>query len=292
MPHIEIEFLNKLDPTDTVCLTWKLINTPVAYRWLERLATAQYLNYPIDDVERFYGFNSVEKEMQIALDRINEDIAIINSHEKIINRNLKFVNDQDTLNYLHHVFEVYHGLLDQQNTDYWNNAPDAVRKALARLNIDVHRCEDAYRAGDPRFVVTYYGLPKDTLFKDADYKYITNQRTFGTMYINYAEIGKTLSDHYFDNDSYIDPAAFKPLTHCSADFNVEFITDTNEAATKQRNQVWQYFLNNKEKFESLDCSLYDQKNEPGKIPVAELLDTEDVIDQIRTRQYINKVTIL
>lgn len=291
MPYIEIEFLNKLDVTDSVTLTWKLNNIPVAYRWLERLASAQYSNYPVDDKERFYGFNSKEEEIQIALNRINEDITIINSYQRIIDRELKSVNDQDTLNYLHHIFEVYHGLLDQQNTEYWKNAPIQVQKALARLNIDVHRCEDAYRNGEPRFVVTYYGLPKDTLFKDEDYKHITNKRTFGTMYINYAEIGKTLSEHYFDNDQYIDPNAFKPFTHCSADFNVEFTNDTAEVVAEQRTAIWNYFLKNKDKFESLGCCLHDPKHEPGKIPVAELVESKNAVDLIKTRQYINKIEI-
>ena len=289
MTYIKIDFTNH---SSTLELTWKLRNIPVAYRWLERLATAQHLNYPIDDPKRFYGFNDRNAEIKLAVDLINEDIDVINSYQKIIDRNLTDVTDQDTLNYLHHIFEVYHGLLDQQNTEYWNNAPDAVRKALARLNIDVHRCEDAYRHGDPRFVVTYYGLPKDTLFKDEDYQYITNRRTFGTMYINYAEIGKTLEDHYLDNDTYIDPAAFKPPLHCSADFNVEFVTDTVEYANKQRNDVWDYFLRNKEKFESLGCNMHDPKNEPGKIPIADLAHEHNVLDLIRDRQYISKITIV
>lgn len=289
MPYINIEFTNH---RDTVELTWKLRDIPVAYRWLERLATAQHLGYQIDDPRRFYGFNDRSTEITQALELINEDINTINSYQKIIDRNLTDVTDQDTLNYLHHIFEVYHGLLDQQNTEFWRNAPDTVRKALARLNIDVHRCEDAYRLGDPRFVVTYYGLPKDTVFKDMDYQYITNKREFGTMYINYAEIGKTLEDHCYDNDSYIDPSAFKPFEHCSADFNVEFTTDSHEYANKQRDKVWHYFLANKEKFESFGCYLHDPKNEPGKIPVADLIGTKNAVDLLRNRQYISKVTIV
>lgn len=292
MPHIEIEFSNKEILQDKVTLTWRLNNTPVAYRWLERLASAQHLQYNIDDPERFYGFNPKEEEIEIALSRINEDIAIINSYIKIIDRTLSSVDDQDTLNYLHHVFEIYHGLLDQQDTDYWNNAPVEVQKALARLNIDVHRCEDAYRVGNPRFVVTYYGLPKDTVFKDIDYAHITNRKTFGTMYINYAEIGKTLADHYLDNDDYIDPNAFRPLTHCSADFNVEFVNETEESASKQRSEVWDYFLRNREKFEPLGCRWHDPKSEPGKIPVAELVGAKNAVDLIKPRQYIRKISIL
>lgn len=289
MIQIKIEFAND---TDSVELTWKLRDIPVAYRWLERLETAQQLGYEIDDPKRFYGFNDSNTEIKLALDLINEDIAVINSYIPIIDRKLTVVSDQDTLNYLHHIFEVYHGLLDQQNTAYWKNAPEAVRKALARLNIDVHRCEDAYRHGDPRFVVTYYGLPKDTLFKKEDYQYMTNRRTFGTMYINYAEIGKTLEDHYYDNDDYVDPTAFKPYLHCSADFNVDFVTDTIEYADQQRKEVWDYFLRNKERFEPLGCTLHDPKNEPGKIPVADLIGPNEAVDLIRPRQYIRKITIV
>lgn len=292
MPKIQIEFSNPDDIHDTAKLTWRLLDHPAAYRWLERLATAKHRGFQIDDPSRFYGFNSIEKETEIALSRIKEDIDAINSHQPLIDRELLGIDDQDTLNYLHHVFEVYHGLLDQQDNDFWKTAPDSVHKALARLNIDVHRCEQISRGSKPRFVMTYYGLPKDTLLRPEDHRYITNKIEFGTMYICYAEIGKTLENLYHDQDEYIDPSAFIPYTHVSADFNVEFYDVTKQEAENEKLAMWKWFLDNRGKFHGLDCKFGDTKHNPGQIPVARLESSGDVIKLLESRQCVKNVVIL
>jgi hypothetical protein len=254
---------------------------------------AQGAGYPIDDPERFYGFNSVEAERADALARLQEDIAVINSHRLIIERNITSVDDQDTLNYLHHIFEMYHGLLDSQNTPYWQAAPIEVRRALARLNIDVHRAEDAGRNLKPKFICTYYGLPKNVLFHTDDYQHISNKYNFGDLTITYAEIGKTLADMCHDNDDYIHPAAFQPYRHISADFGVGFDDVSTEDALAERVKVWNYWTQHKDKFESLGCTWQHPQHQPGKITVADMIytDRDATLDSIRTRQRVNSVTI-
>jgi len=203
-------------------LTFNIHNTDIAQRWVGALQEAQTFPYPIDDPKRFYGFNNQADEQRIALERINTSIDTINNHEHLIDRRPNAVDDQDTLNYLHHIFEVYHGLLDQQTHPYYLRAPNNVRSALADLNTDVHRCEGSYRTPDPRMVLTWYGLPKSRKYTQSDFDLITNEYTFGTMYLNYVEIGKTLEDFYVDDDMYIADEAFKPLDKFSADLTVKF----------------------------------------------------------------------
>jgi hypothetical protein len=95
----------------------------------------------MDNPDRFYGFGTAQQEQQRAVDMIQQCIATINAHDPIIDREFEYT--QDGLNYLHNIFERYHGLLDQQTSEYWLSAPSTVRQALANLNLAVHRCETA-----------------------------------------------------------------------------------------------------------------------------------------------------
>mgnify|MGYP007090124055 CR=1 FL=1 len=115
-------------------------------------------SWPLDHPDRFYGFNPDQQEKQRAVEMIQHCVDTINSYEPIIDRPFDYT--QDHLNYLHHIFEVHHGLLNQQNSELWQRAPGNVRRALAELNLAVHRCETASRGNRPRFVCTWFGMPK------------------------------------------------------------------------------------------------------------------------------------
>jgi dUTP pyrophosphatase len=166
-------------------------------------------DYPLDHPNRFYGFDTPEQEQVRALEMINASIATVNRYRPIITRQITSVDDQDTLNYLHSIFERYHGLLDQQDHEFFKSAPDTVKQALADLNINVHRCESVARGSRPRFVCTWYGMPKTKSLTDELLKYGTLNPKFGSVCLNYCEIGKTLEDLTQDRDNYISEEAFQ-----------------------------------------------------------------------------------
>ena len=201
---------NVLDP---ITLRFKLNKFPIVEKWISKVIESKQL-YNIDDPDRFYGFNKFEQEIENAVSTINSHIDTINNYQHIITRKVTSNIDQDTLNYLHHIFEVYHGMLDKQDHDFWNNASEDVHHALAQLNIEVHRCEslvEGFRKVLPRHVVTWFGLPKRESLELSDYQHFTDFYKFGTVYLNYVEIGKTLEDLSIDNDKYISDEAFKPF---------------------------------------------------------------------------------
>lgn len=292
--HLYIKYSNPSDSLDTVTLQFKLRNHPVVPKWCERIESAQ-TKYAIDDPDRFYGFSDIDDQKTNAINRINTCINTINAFEKIINRKLKTVDDQDTLNYLHHIFEVYHGLLDQQTHELWLRAPDAVRRALADLNILVHRCESVQRGANPRHVVTYYGLPKDQTLSLDDYAYFTDKIEFGTVYLNYAEIGKTLEDLAIDNDQYISDEAFKPFEHYSADFNVKFWTNTDRQIQSYCVKIKDYYYANKEFFETKNLPWGHPHLASGRIPLADLNysgNKKELLDILKTHQHVDSVVLL
>ena len=279
--------------SDQLILSFRIRETDLARRWVKKVRAAQRLRYPIDDPERFYGFNSAQKEQQHALDHINQQISTINSYRRIIDRELKTVDDQDTLNYLHNIFERYHGLLDQQQqNDFFRDAPDDVKKALATLNTAVHRCETVDRGNQKRAVVTYYGLPKKHTLETQDYDLIERDWKFGTVHLCYVEIGKTLLDLSQDDDDYIGDDAFCPYHFYSADFVMQFNDSDPKKTQETERRMWEYYDQHRDFFESRGYRRDHPALKMGIFPVADLvssLDQEAIIRHLRPRQRVNRV---
>lgn len=292
--NLNIVYCNPNNLQDTFTLQYKLRNHIITIKWCERVKTAQP-QYQIDDPNRFYGFGSVEAQTQDAINRINTCINVINTFELIIDRTLIRIDDQDTLNYLHHIFEVYHGLLDQQTHEFWLRAPETVRKALADLNILVHRCESVDRQALPRHVVTYYGLPKTETLADNDYTLFEDSVEFGTVYLNYAEIGKTLDDLAIDNDQYIFDSGFQPWRHYSADFNVKFWSSDDRQIRENRAKIKQYYDVHIDFFKKKQLSWGHPYLTSGNIPLADLQYTgshKELLKELESHQQVKEVILL
>jgi hypothetical protein len=274
---------------DNFELCFNIRKTPLAELWLERMH--QRHAWPMDNPDRFYGFGTAQQEQDLAVDMVQQCIATINAHDPIIDRDFDYT--QDGLNYLHNIFERYHGLLDQQTSHYWHSAPDTVRQALANLNLAVHRCETAMAEPNPRFVCTWFGMPKT---QQLDVETIQThgelQIKFGTVYLNYCEIGKTVEDLAHDNDIYIGDDAFRPFEHYSADFNVAFY---NQDLNKKFCNMQQYIEKHQNFFLAQGIeNVYNVQALPLRFPVADLDytgDPEQLIAQIRSRQLVREVTV-
>ena len=275
---------------DNFDLKFRLLDSPITELWIERMQSRQ--SYTLDDPKRFYGFNTQAEEITIATETITQCIDTINAYQPIIHRPFTDVHDQDCLNYLHNIFERYHGLLDQQDTEFWNQAPDPVRKALANLNIAVHRCETASHGSLPRFVCTWFSMPKTkTLSVNIMKKFGVITPAWGSVCLNYVEIGKTLEDLTKDNDIYISDEAFKPFNFYSADFNVKFYKKVSDLTGMSSYYNTHYKFFNRYGITEFD----DPRLLPLNFPVAELdtrYNKEQLLDQISQRQYVNKVYLL
>jgi len=281
--------LIRLGKDGDLTLKFQIRSSPVAQQWVERMLERN--KWPLDHPDRFYGFSTPVEERDRAVSMIQQCIATINAHEPIIDRQFEYT--QDCLNYLHNIFERYHGLLDQQNTPYWQQAPDAVRKALAELNLAVHRCETVAAGSNPRFVCTWFGMPKVHRLDPALQKIHGDWRIkFGTVYLNYCEIGKTVEDLAHDNDKYIGDDAFRPFSHYSADFNVSFydrnLSDIYGSVQRYIDQHQDFFVAHN------ITSVYNVKAQPVRFPVAELVyasNREELLFQIARRQWIHEIIL-
>lgn len=269
-------------------------NTPVAELWLERMSSRHA--WPLDDPRRFYHFNSDDQEIVRAEQQLKQCITTINRYQSIIDRPFTRVDDQDLLNYLHNVFECYHGMLDQQDHEFWNQAPQEVRQALADLNLAVHRCE-SLRAGKPRLVCTWFGMPKiKRLNLDLQAQYGRLDCEFGAVYLNYVEIGKTAQDLARDNDRYIADEMFQPFDHYSADFVVTFYNKAIEDSQSVLDSIQDYWREHRDFFQKFAIdSAQDVRMMPYRFKVAQLQYTAGqeraILDIIRDNQMVTLVEI-
>ena len=281
--YLHITYQDITNQNTDLVLDFKLRDTEITKKWVNRVLLAQQLGYPIDNPDRFYGFDSIETQIHKALHRINTIVDTLESKWDIpIGRRLSSVDDQDTLNFLHHIFEIQHGLLDKKDID------PQLQESLCNLNIMVHHCESIQRGALPRHVVTYFGLPKtETLCAD-DYRYFETSIKSGTVYINYAEIGKTLYDLWMDNDRYINPEAFQPFTHYSADFTVKFWNDSQNTLIMD---LKNYYVIHQQFFNSLEYSWEELSKTIGSIPIADLvgINADTLLDALKLRQYVKAV---
>jgi len=293
--EIHIEYSDPKGLVEPVTLKYKIRNTGIAQKWASKVDTC-INNYKIDHPNRFYGFDDYSAEKTKAIEAINRCCEIIDEYQPIIKRRVTENIDQDTLNFLHHIFEVYHGLLDQPH-DFYIGAPEYVQKALAQLNIEVHRCESFVEGSGrkimPRHIVTWFGMNRNDELELDDYKNFTDYYEYGTIYLLYVEIGKTLEDLATDNDRYIGDDAYKPFRHYTGDFVVRFFGSSRETWKANRLKMKAYYEKNKDFFDSRGLPLSHPYNRPGNIPLADLIPKPfDPYTILRQRQFVSKVTLI
>jgi len=293
MPKKKLQIqLTNVDQTSTYDLDFEINDTSIAHKWLREVKEFDKHGQPFDDKERFYNFPHSKYTPTYVVNYLNELIDTINSHSSgLIEKRATESMTQDTLNYLHHIFEVHHGLYDQQtNNKFYKNAPEEVKQALADLNIWIHRFESLGEM--PRFVGTWYGKSCRKTLDEDDFNEFSLTEHWGDLKINYCEIGKTLFDLYHDKDTYIDKDAFKPLSYYSVDFTVRFTDKSEEYYSKLENEVWEYFDQHNEFFTKLGYSKFDPKLSLGWITVGKLINQESrkkIIESIGLHQRIGKI---
>jgi hypothetical protein len=182
--------------------------------------------------------------------------------------------------------------LDQQTHDFWTQAPQSVRTALANLNLAVHRCEDL-KYNQPRLVCTWFGMPKiHKLDPSVAAQYGSLKVPFGTVCLNYVEIGKTLEDLVNDNDQYIGDDAFQPWQRYSADFFIPFFNIDN---SKKLDALEHYIQQHLDFFVTCGITTVHNINAlPLRYPVADLEDNRtpaELISLISKQQHITRVSI-
>jgi hypothetical protein len=276
-------------------LQFGLVDCSVAHKWLKHLELFIEAGQPWDDSRRFYNFPDSAYPEPVVADHLKHLVKTIQEYAPdLITQELGTTITQDDLNYLHHVFELYHGLYDQQDSnEFYSRAPKTVQDALADLNIWIHRYETL--GGMPRFVATWKYKPYRDAMTTEDYKLFSLKEEWGDLRLNYCEIGKTLYDLWHDNDAYIGPDAFQPQAHFCFDFTVRFTDTTAQQYHEQEQQIWKYFDNHIDFFQEQGYTKHDPQLGLGSITIAKLESTDtkqNIIDLIGQHQQVKNIQIV
>ena len=193
---------------------------------------------------------------------------------------------QEALNDAHVHFERMRGSIPNPSP-IWLAAPPAVRKGIERFNVLIHAVEDAARNAErrargkpsqPRVVVTLEGRRRYRLSRE-ELEGFALARTFGTAYLNYAEVGKHLLEACLDDEG-VSSGAIVPQAHGSADTLVWLGPDDEQdevAELEDRLATWWEREGVERRFPRDDPA-----SAVGYLPVADLI-TEDAPEDIVAR---------
>ena len=229
----------------------------------------------------------------------NRKVKFINYHIDVCNgfvpnmfdKKLTDVQDQDTLNYIHSIFELHHGQIDEWlENPLFKEHPTKLRESLSHINQTVHRAESHNKNAYIR--VVYFDLPKDYIFEADDYKLFTDTIEFGGVYTLYADVGKNLESLSQDNDDHHHD--FVPNLHYSVDFAIRFFDLPIQEVEKRQQLYNQFFQNNLDYFESKGYYWGDPKLTTGAIKLAQLIyrDKQEILDEIKKYNNIQSVFLI
>jgi hypothetical protein len=146
----------------------------------------------------------------------------------------------------------------------------------------------------PTHLVTYYDQPRGPgirTLEDSDYEHFTDYFEYGTVYLLYVEIGKTLQDMAIDDDDHIGEEAYKPFRHYASDFVIRYWEASVESINKFR-KIYKAHYDANETFYEYNYS--HPYNRPGNIPLAKLqthLSPLQVVTEIQKRQFVSSVKL-
>jgi hypothetical protein len=275
-------------------LVFDVLDIPVAQRWLDQVRMFCALGSPFDDRERFYNFPHTRFTREYCVEHLNNLVNILRPWVPELQAIDCSDLDQNTLNQLHHVFEIYHGLYDdQKNNARYQRMPVLAQTAVSDLNIWIHRIETL--GSDPRFVMTWHTKPIRLPLSQQDFEIMTLEESWGDLRLNYCEIGKTLECLWQDNDTHISPDAFKPMRHFSLDFVVKFGEHNLFYYQNRARAIWQYFEKNQKFFAEIGYTKHTPGLELGSITVAQIRYTgkrNQLIQEIGQHARIHAVTVI
>lgn len=217
------------DESDSVEIFWNIDKNPTAALWAKLLKNA--LNQKTHFHPRFTGFLRGPKDMAYMTNLLNRCIETINSGDLYkIKERAEGVWSQEFSNIIHHHFEILCGTLENPTEIYKKSNPE-IRNAIRGLNQVTHDMEAYYRAEErvEHFPETYFSSiimqnydGKSYQFPDFVYDQFSLATKFGSVHLNYFQIGKTWWEVFLDKDEVIFPEAISPHRVASGGFDIFF----------------------------------------------------------------------
>lgn len=249
MKKVKIVLRNPLDKKQKIDYTIEVEDHEMAIRWYDALRDLLRNNNYLEKNFCFLGFPDTHRnldflcrELNWAKDKINsffDDYRIEEEYRPDTLRSGLDLN-QDLMNLLHNHFEVLQGTV-WGLSDYYKRADYETKFAIRQLNNICHEAEslmlsqkkkvEAPEWVRPSQITTFLNSPRfdyphehKRTFDETRY-----DRTFGTVYQHWTQIGKTLYEVYIDEGGAdINQATCEAITHLryySGEFDIEWARD-------------------------------------------------------------------
>ena len=285
MQYATLRLSKKTDHGDYFDFKFKLLENTFVPKWIDRVLEAQQNQYPISEPWAIYNLNDSMDETFIK-NNLNRLMREVDSVEELFGIQIESLNDQDTLNKIHSIFEKHHGKLDEwKNNPLFKDKPDHFRKNLSEINQFVHACEDSN--GPKKIRVVWFDLPKTKTFSDEDYKLFTNQRSFGSLYHLYADVGKNIESLAEDNDDHHHDVV--PNLQYSADCVVFFGGPDEKTVEEIEKKQQDFVIRNQDYLASKGYQVDDPRLTTGKIELARLetdLTQDELLSELKNFNHI------
>lgn len=251
-----------------------LNDTPFVKKWVNEL-TWCLDNCDFNQQEIFYNFLS---NQEIERNLLNSCVIINKYIKNFIDIKTPFIEQaQDYFNYLHLKFERLTGEFDKP-TRLFAIANQELKSAIRNLNFFVHALESQLWQN-----YFYISFNKDQYRRhklaETDYNEFVFDIKPGTLYLHYAELGKTFFDLYKDNLP-IDYSGLKNLHYYSGEASLSFSKFSFLSDAKYTNWL---------KTHNIDP--YDKQLGHGLICLGHLKDINDAYQKIKTNRHLKKIEI-
>jgi len=280
---------------------WIVRQTSLTDRWLKEMTSA-IKNKSVLREQRFVGWQGNESTLKQLVLQLNESISAINQFYNSryhIAENAYFGMPQDTLNTLHHHFEILMGQ-SWNPSDWMKDVPPHVFTAVRLLNDNIHDYESAVKAQQSELngesAIRFFQFQLVTFrqleLTQQDLSEFSFACDMGDLVTNYCQLGKTWIEVYGDQDDEIHPENIAPLRYYSSSFNAHFF-EKSETDSLAMTQLVKAFI------KARGGNPEDPKNALGHIVYASLpsksflrtCSEKDRIDFFRERLNISEILI-
>jgi hypothetical protein len=285
MKYATLRLSKKNDHGAYFDLKFKLLENSFVPKWIDRVLEAQQNQYPISEPWAMYNLNA-SMNHEFIKDNLNRLMREVDSVEELFGIQIESVNDQDTLNKIHSIFEKHHGKLDEwKNNPLFKDKPNDFRKNLSEINQFVHACESSNVQKKIR--VVWFDLPKTKTFSDKDYKLFTNQRSFGSLYHLYTDVGKNIESLAVDKDEHHHDVV--PNIHYSADCTIFFYDRSEQQVQEEERKQKDYLQRNQHYLKSKGYEVGDPRLTTGAIEIGKLeseLSRDEILEELKKYNHI------
>ena len=289
---VSVTLRNPLVRDDQITYDIILNDTQLAKDWVDALKQILQNNNLLEKNFCFLGFPDTQRDMEYLSNELKEAVDTINQYfddyeitETYTPKTLRNGLDpnQNLMNQLHNHFEVLQGTVENLS-DYYRRADYKTKYAIRQLNIICHELESLMlslrkKVNAPDWVrssqiTTFLQCERFELTDEHRQGFSTNgyDRQFGSVYMHWTQIGKTLFEVFNDEGApELTTTVCEAITHLqyySGEFDIEWARDVMRNSDcpwhdKQQLEFENWLLKN-----GLDPK--DPKLSLGYLPIAQV----------------------